>query len=266
MPFREDNFVYPEVFRDTGPLDWRLRRRKMDPKSGYFDFRGIPVSSGFAGGAATGTAGDVNNLSLGVEGSLEYSVLGTQTILQAKTAATGLDISQDLTNNDGVQYTPGITANSRGAFVIGTDAAFFAKLKFAIADVSGTDDCAFGFRKAEAYTGNFDDYNDLAALNVISGNINIETIQTNAATVTTDTTQDWADGETHTLTINVSSAGVVTYQIDGAAPTVTAAYTFTSGLTVVPFFFFLHDTDVAQATIWRELEWGFQATSPTSNV
>ena len=49
-------------------------------------------------------------------------------------------------------------------------------MKFAIADVSDTDDCAFGFRKVEAYQANIDDYDEMAALNVISGDIKIETI------------------------------------------------------------------------------------------
>ena len=42
----------------------------------------------------------------------------------------------------------------------------------------------------------------------------------------------------------VSAAGVVTYTIDGVAPTVTAAYTFTAALGVIPFVRFLHAADV----------------------
>jgi hypothetical protein len=46
---------------------------------------------------------------------------------------------------------------------------------------------------------------------------------------------------------------VVTYKIDGAAPSVTAAFTFDSGDTLIPFFYFLNDTDLAGAV--ELVEW-----------
>jgi len=120
------------------------------------------------------------------------------------------------------------------------------------------DDCAFGFRKAMAYGAAIDDYDDMAVLNVISGAITIETIVGDAATVPTDTTDVWEDLEEHTLGVYVDIDGVVTYTIDGIAPTVVAAYTFTDALVVVPFFYFLHTGDFGEATYLRELEVGLQ--------
>lgn len=210
------------------------------------NFRNNPVTAKLAGGAATGTAGDTNLLSVPGAG-FEYHIKGTQTILAPVITATGLDVGMDQTANDGVELTNGILAISPVAFVVGTDGPFEFSVRFKIADVSGTDDCAIGFREAEAYAANIDDYTDMACLNVISGNITIETILNNAATVSTDTTNNWADGETHTLTVKVGADGAVTYEIDGAAPLTVAAYSFTAALVVVPFFFFLHDTDVAGA-------------------
>ena len=170
----------------------------------------------------------------------EYDPLGTQTITSPQITADGLNISMDQTEDDGVILCRGITARNPESFVIGTDPAFYAKCRFTIANVSGTDDCAFGFVKATAYESNFDDWEDGAFLNVISGNITIQTILNDAATTSTDTTDDWADTEEHELEVNVSAAGVVTYKIDGAAPTVTAAFTFDDGDRVFPCFFFLH--------------------------
>jgi hypothetical protein len=165
----------------------------------------------------------------------------------------------DQTANDGIQLNHGILSSQIPSFIIGTDAAFFFRVRFSIEDVSGTDDCAIGFRKVEANTGNIDDYNDMAVLNVISGNIYIETIKTNAATVSTDTTDNWADLATHELTVLVSETGVVTYEIDGSAPTVTAAYTFTDALNVMPFLFFLQDTDIAGSVPIMFWECGYQS-------
>lgn len=229
----------------------------------YFfeDWNANPVTAKVAGGAAGGTAGDTN-LMMTRDNVWEYNIKGTQTItapsiVNVSAGVNALNIGMDQTDNDGVEICSGILSGNRFAFLTGTDNAFFFRCRFSIADVSGTDDCAIGFREAEAYQANIDDYTDMAVLNVISGNITIETILNGAATVSTDTTDNWADGETHELKVIVSSAGVVTYEIDGQEPTVTAAYTFTSGLYVVPFIFFLNATDLAGAVNFLEMECGY---------
>lgn len=215
-----------------------------------------PITSKIGGGAAGGTTGDENVMVLG-QNVFEYHILGTQTITAPSLVATGLDVGMDQTNADGVEISQGITAQSKVAFTVGTD-AFYGKCKFSVADVSGAAECAFGFRTAEAYQANIDDYNNMAVLNMQGGAINIETIDDNAATTTTDTTDTWADGATHTLEVYVSAARAVTYKIDGAAPTVTAAFSIDAGDVVVPFFHFLHGSDVAGAVILQEWEVGLR--------
>ena len=240
----------------------------------YDAFRSMidACSSSTPFGDPTGTAGDVNTISTR-DNKFQAHVLGTQTILGPKRVAGGLDITQDLTNNDGIEYTLGmedpantvVGALSHGAFTVGTDKPFGFSLKFKLTDVSGTDDCAVGFRKVEAYQANVDDYDEGAFLNVISGNINIETILNNAATTTTDTTDNWADLETKTLSVYCDSDGslwgtprAVYYEIDGAKPTAVATtlFRFDNAEVVAPFFYFLNDTDVAESTILVEWESG----------
>lgn len=236
-----------------------INRRYWDEKYIFENFKQNPVYSNKAGGAATGTAGDENVLVLPTT-AFEYHVLGTQTIVAPTITANGLNMgSMDQTADDGLELNHGILSSQIPSFIVGTDAAFFLRARFSIADVSGTDDCAIGFRKVEANQANIDDYADMAVLNVIAGNINIETIVGGAATTTTDTTDNWADGETHELEVRVSAAGVVTYLIDGAAPTTTAAYTFTDALNVMPFFYFLQDTDIAGAVPLMVWECGYLA-------
>ena len=218
-------------------------------------FKVNPVTSAVGGGAASGTAANVMSFN-GV--NFEYEGKGTQTITAPSLAAGGLDIGMDQTDDDGVEITRGITARSPEAFVIGTSPAFYAKAELTIPDVSGTDDLAFGFRKAEAYQGNLDDYDEMACLNVISGDIKIETILNNGATTTTDTTDNWADTNKKTLEVYVSAAGVVTYKINGVAPTVTAAFTFDTNEVVIPFLFFLNSTDLAGSVLLSSWEVGYQ--------
>jgi len=236
-----------------------INRRYWDEKYIYENFKQNPVTAKVGGGAAGGTTGDENAL-LTPQTAFEYHVLGTQTITAPVITASGLNMgSMDQTANDGLELNHGVLSSQVPSFIVGTDAAFFFRVRFSIEDVSGTDDCAIGFRKVEANQANIDDYADMAVLNVISGDINIETIVGGAATTTTDTTDNWADTETHELKVLVSADGVVTYQIDGAAPTTTAAYTFTDGLNVMPFVYFLQDTDIAGAVPIMEWECGYQA-------
>lgn len=238
-----------------------IARNFWDVNYQYENWKDIPVTAAKAGGAASGTA---TNILYTPNLHLEYQPKGTQTILApvvvtVSEGISALNIGMDQTDDDGVELCAGIIDSNDMAFKVGEDAAFFLRVRFSIADVSGTDDCAIGFRKVEDYQANIDDYADMAVLNVISGNITIETIVGGAATVTTDTTNNWADGETHQLEVFVSSTGVVTYTIDNAAPIVVAAYTFTDNLYVVPFIFFLNSADLAGAVNILEYECGFQS-------
>jgi len=230
------------------------------PRVQRFEFDRMPRPlaglAGAAGGAPTGTAGD-ENLLLWPRLTLEYHILGTQTIVAPVMTAVGLDLgSMDQTANDGLELCPGVATKHDMRFVVGTDAAFYVEAKLKIADVSGTDDLAVGFRKLEAYQANVDDYDEMAALNVIAGAINVETILNGAATATTDTTDTVADAGTVTLRVDVSAAGVVTFKIDGQPPTTTAAFTFDDAEVVVPFIYFLQDTDIAGTVELIHLECG----------
>ena len=190
----------------------------------------------------SGTASVANTAFFpGSGNSFEFSARGTQTILGLGIlASAGCDIQGDQTNDDGreIDFAGGITSRAPRAYTVNN--AFYAKLKFSIATVAGTDDCAFGFRKAEAQQANLDDYDEMAVLNVISGNITIETILNTGTTATTDTTDNWADAAAHTLEVRVAADGAVTYKIDGAAPTVTAAFSFDAGEVLIPFMFHLN--------------------------
>ena len=226
------------------------------------DFACDPICAAPLGaGAATGTGGD-ENICMTAKGNYRYHMLGTQTIVGFSPNALGMKIDLDQTADDGVELVPfGITSNSPAAFTVGSDAAFYARCRLYITDVSGTDDLAFGFRKLEAFQANIDDYDEMAAINLISGDIKIETILNGGATSTTDTTDNVADLAIIDLYVEVSNAGVVTFKhgLNGglAAPTVTASFTFDSAEVVVPFLYFLHATDVASGVYISKWEVGY---------
>ncbi len=174
--------------------------------------------------------------------SMTWSAVVAQAIDRPAPTTTGMNYAGDQTNNDGIElvYSCTTTKGREGVdrFTVGSQ-AFSAEMELSIATVAGTDVGNFGFRKVEALQADLHDYDEMAGLFPISGNISIQTIINDASTVTTDTTADWADAAVHSLKVMVDKAGAVTYKIDGAAPSTTVAYSFDTGEVVTPFIHFL---------------------------
>lgn len=223
-----------------------INRRIWDNQYIFENFVQNPAVSKVGGGASGGTSGNTNVMEFPFS-AFEYNIKGTQTITAPVIASvaegvSGLNIEMDLTADDGVEICSGIIDSNPNAFKIGASAPFFFRTRLTMSNPLNTDDCAIGFRKQEAYQANIDDYADMAVLNVIAGNIDIETIKSGASTVTTDTTDNFTANTTIDLQVNVDENGAVEYLINGQPPTVTAAYSFTDDLFVTPFLFFLHDS------------------------
>lgn len=215
-----------------------------DAAAQYFDFTTLTDQAQpgntfqFDGTAYDGTA-DVLNIFTMPDGARFGVVAIVGQTLGPDPAAGYLDMALDQTDNDGWEMVEGIPLTSGRPLKIGTDPAFYTCLDFSIADGNGTDDFHVGFRRAEVVNGTVDNYLDMATLSIVTvanpALIQIETILNNGATTTTSTTNTIADGVRTKWCVYVSAAGVVTYTIDGAAPTATASFTFDTGDPVVPF-------------------------------
>jgi len=233
----------------------------------YYNGRVQPtVSTANGYSDPTGTTGDINRAifhgGLGPLTSV-YHVKGTQTLLAPLLdTAEGLDVSQDQTDNDGVEHVFG-TLGVRGpyAWTVGTHNGF-VEIDFEIADVSGTDDCALGFRKQEAFQANIDDYDEAAFINVILGDVKVETILNGGTTTTTDSGENWTDGETHTLRVDLKGR-LVEYRLDGEELPGIPDFSFDSGEVVVPFFFFLQATTTPGKVFWKHVRVGRQKAIST---
>jgi hypothetical protein len=243
-----------------------IPRVVWDDQYTFDNFAQNPTASLKAGGASSGTTGAINTLAT-KNSNFEYSILGAgQTITAPQTVElsaglSALSLEMDPSNNEGIELCAGILSNNPNAFQVGSSPAFFLRTRLKLGVVANTDDCAIGFRKAEAFQANVDDYADMAVLNIISGDIKIETIVGGAATVTTDTTDNWANGDTKDLEVIVDADGVVTYSVNGSEPTIVANYTFTDGLTVVPFLYFLHANAAAVVTSVNNFNIDFVASN-----
>jgi hypothetical protein len=181
--------------------------------------------------------------------AFELSALGTQTILSPAWTSDGLNLALDQTDNDGCELNNGINSASKAAWVVG-DQRIVAECTVSVADVSGTDDCAFGLRKAEARQANIDDYDEMAVLNVISGSIKAETILNGGATSTSAELATLADAGSVNLKLIVNMDGSVEFYIDDVQKSV--AFSFDDGEVVVPFLFMLNSSDHAGNVIVSE--------------
>lgn len=239
-----------------------LRATKLDRRYTFEEFDAPAAFSLRTGGAAAGATGNLNVMAF-PETHFEVHIKGAgQTLFGPVQGASGLDIGGDQTSTEGFEITQGITARSRGAFVVGTDAAFFFSAKLKAVDASGCNPLMVGFRKAEAYQTAIASYADYAAIGIIgTSDPNVIKTTTEAAAggnTDTDTTNTWADNATKTLKVLVSAAGVVTYTINGVAPTTTVAFSFTAGDVLVPFLFFLNAADLADNVYLQEWACGLQ--------
>lgn len=225
----------------------------------------ILQSNANTGAAPSGSTGDVNLMHLndGLFGeTMEQFIMGAgQTIIAPRMTTSGLLVSLDLTDDEGAEYNWGARANARHVFTAGTD-AFFLEWNFTLADVTGCDPVGIGFRKVEANNGTLESYTDFAFIGVSESDnsalITIKTRLNSGAVTNTNTTDAWADGETHRLAILVDAAGAVTYTIDGAAPTATAAFSFDATDTIMPFWHGLHGTTSPGAWNWVDFKCGLQ--------
>ena len=224
-----------------------------------YRFGSQPVVSDYEHTAAQlvdGTAGDQTTHAYADGLNITFFPIVGQAIDKPAAATTGMDYAYDQTDDDGWQWvmSDSVCKGREGIdrFTVGKQ-AFSAELEFNLADVSGTDDCAFGFAKVDVHRAAIDDCDEMAVLNVISGDITIETILNNASTTSTDTTDNWADGETHSLKVLVAVDGSVTYEIDGRAPTTTASFSFDNGEVVTPMMYLLHTSDLCENVILRKL-------------
>jgi hypothetical protein len=269
MTIRRDNVQADSV----GPE--KLVKSFREARYGFEPFSNSPRSwliAGSAGGGyadPTGTAGNVIGLDTGYN-TFAWTVIGTagdSKLLPVMTTDGYYDFSLDNTLSDGFGLIIGgdhkVTTggNLPTHYTMGTDSGAFVRLKFKTVNASGIN-LVVGFRKVEAHAADFNDYDELAGLQVLGDDssaaaaINAVNILNNATTNTDSTGDTLADATSVELAVFITGR-VVTVTIDGAAPsTAVDAFTFDSGEVVQPFIQFTQATDVCTELSFQRLEWG----------
>jgi hypothetical protein len=223
-----------------------------------------PCNAGDGYSDPTGTTGDVN---VGHFPGLfpvpfAYRVNGAFTAVAPIYQAAGAGLLgniEDGTIGDGVEYVFGADhdgapdANNPLGQTVGSDNGTFIRLKTVIETVDGQDHLAVGFRKAEAYQADIEDYDAMAVLDVMSGDINVGLIVSGEATDFIDTGLDWADGEEHEFEVHVLG-NVVNAFVDGAQ--VFNRQHFLDAEELVPMIYSFQGLATSSDVLWKELEVG----------
>lgn len=256
-----------------------LSKSFREARYGYEPFAQVPFSwtvttNGY--GDPTGTTGNENAFHTG-RNNFVWHVKGTQTIVVPSFTTDGFyDFGLDQTLNDGFELlvggSTGVTTggNNPAHYKMGTDEAFF-RLLFSAEDISGAD-LLVGFRKVAAFTADWNDYTDLAALRVLgdsssaAGAVSIETILNNAATSQTATGDTVADATATEFLVEIRGR-TARFFVNGASPsTDLTTFVFDDTDVVTPFVFFLNTTDVVGELKLRRAEWGLLADKPASTL
>jgi hypothetical protein len=231
----------------------------------YGDGKGITCEDQSAMGACAGNAALVPCLcTFGSGNKLIWQPLLQQDIAPDMDADS-LDIGADQTDNDGAMLIGGIGGASGRPFVIGDDAAFYVCATIAVADASGIDANQIGFvevQNSEVWNADFEARNSYAGIGLTgtaasgltTAKIYLRTEDDGAGVVATDTTDTATEGTAYKFCTHVSSAGAVTYTVNGASPTTVAGFSFDDGIMVVPYLTYLHTNDVAgeiDVTLWE---------------
>lgn len=196
---------------------------------------------GTGGAAFASTTTLVHNMHTPAGVIYSLANIGVQTTIPVM-AAAGLDIKGVQTTGIGTEIFGNFVGATGSPFVVGYDKAFFFRVSITVANASGAAVLVSGFRRAEVNVLSYLNYTEYAAIGAIAGGvataaINTSTRLASGTVIATDTTNTWADAATKVFEIRVSSAGVVSYLINGAPPTTVAspAFTFTDGVPVIPF-------------------------------
>ena len=210
-----------------------------------FNTNPVLQSAANTGVEPTGATGDTNIMMCQDGVTMQQFILGAgQTIIAPRLENDGLLISLDLAASEGAEYYFGHTTSARHTFTIGTSPAFFLEATLKVADSGALDPLFLGFRKLASPNANYTTYTDAGVIGLrattVKDVITIGKNLNNGGWAYVNSTDAWTNGETHTLRVNVSGTGVVTYLIDGDAPTVTQALTFDSKDVVIPFIHLLH--------------------------
>lgn len=221
-----------------------------------FSVAGGYTSGNSVGAACGATDNEICYMHFGASAGNPLVVMfdGAETVVGPAETSTGFAWPTDATDDESLEIGFGLVSDANGpcVFTVGTSGAFYAKAKFDLAETDDLDVAMLCFIESATHA-DVDDpadinttspvYTDYACLGVTtSGDFRTYTSVGGATAIDTNiTTTTLADGTDVTVMLKSSSAGAVTYFVDGtnqATSNGAVAYSFTNALVVRPLLLF----------------------------
>lgn len=198
-------------------------------KNVFIDFTSSPYSPQFAKAThAVATAADNQEDYCWVGGDkyMEWIQTGANTALMfdpATTAPFGWTLPLDNTDADGVELTMGMAASSSAgalSFTVGTDAAFFCRVKAVVTTLANIDVFGVGFRELGAYT----DITTPALMGSVYDEKYAISVDDNAGAVVSHLSVAGADTQTTATGTPIVTAQSFEFKVEVSAAGVCSAY------------------------------------------
>ena len=222
---------------------------------------------GPAGAVVVGTT-SLKNKFISPYGLLNHYNIGAQvTTLSPIQGANGLLIEQDAVIGRGAHYCPEVVAACPQQFVVGKTSMTLVN-KFAVTTVANAV-YMVGFRVKEAFTVDFNDYNNLAAVGTGAAGTAVATygILGGLPTVATTSAVNLVSNAVNTAVIEVAANGTVgIWMNDVKYPVYSAGTTplvFAPGTVLIPFFQYTNLNSAA--AVINEVEFEAVATDTLYN-
>ena len=182
---------------------------------------------------ASTTAGTWNLITMGDGTKFAQTAIITSSSASTLTTS-GLETYAGGTNTYGLETISGFIGGSGRPFTVGVDPAFGFCAVLNHTTVADLTSAYAGFRKVTPFNATLQSEVMYAAVGH-KGATGYTTTSLSTSETETSSTDTVYDATDITLCTLVSDKGVTTFTINGAAPTVTQAFTFTSGTPVIPF-------------------------------
>ena len=218
-------------------------------------------------GAVVASTTSLKNKFITPYGLLNHYNIGAQTIVAPSQGANGLLIEQDATATEGAHYCPEVVAACPQQFVVGKTSMTLVN-KFSATTVANVVYMA-GFRVKEAFTVDFNDYNNLAAVGTGAAGTAVATygILGGLPTVVTTSAVNLVSNAVNTAVIEVAANGAVgVWMNDVKYPVYSAGTTplvFPAGTVLIPFFQYTNLNSAA--AVVNEVEFEAVATDTLYN-
>lgn len=227
---------------------------------GYGASKGIFIDQNDGTVMDNSATGLIDIIYTGLGNKFAYSLLGGASTAGLVMVATGLDVTGDQADNEGVEIYGAIDGASGKMYTPGVTAAFHFCLTVTLTDVSDTDDLHVSIRSPEVTNAAYANFNTYAGIGIqasaATATIHTQTEDDAGGQTDTALAATWADTATKILCVKVAASRAVTYTVNGSTDANAVAFSFDAGEPLIPSFWWIHAGAADAVPILTNWDWG----------